>query len=152
MKRPSAAARPAGLHVLTVHQLGWPFGPLDEGDVEYDPGHLPSCTRKEKDLGDGFTAVSWDCDVAFRAAEIGLLYALDIPVTRTGEYLVKPWAAEYWTECGTEYDAGLTVIGFRPASHGHCLACHPEQAPAPLAVNGGEYARRRKARQRRGRR
>lgn len=36
-----------------------------------------------------------------------------------------------------------------PGSHGHCRTCHPEQAPRPLAVNGHEYRRRQRARQRR---
>ena len=37
----------------------------------------------------------------------------------------------------------------RPRRHRHCKACHPGRDRRPLAVDGHEYARRRKARQRR---
>lgn len=36
-----------------------------------------------------------------------------------------------------------------PDSYSHCRACHPEQAPRPLAVDGHEYHRRQLARVRR---
>lgn len=50
-----------------------------------------------------------------------------------------------------KYAATVAMIAHvqQPGSHGHCRVCHPEQAPRPLAVDGHEYARRRKARQRR---
>lgn len=136
-------------HSLIVHAVGWPYGPLDEDDVEYDLQHLPSCTSTEEEAWGGLTVTVWDCAVAWTASEIGLAYALDTPVTKPGTYTVQAWSAEYWTDCGTEYDAGLAVTAARPESHGHCRACHPEQVPKPLAVNGHDYQRRRKARQRR---
>jgi hypothetical protein len=34
-------------------------------------------------------------------------------------------------------------------SYSRCRTCHPEQAPRPLAVDGREYHRRQRARQRR---
>jgi len=40
----------------------------------------------------------------------------------------------------------------RPRKHGHCPTCHPDMDRRPLAVDGHEYNRRRKARQRRKRR
>ena len=36
-----------------------------------------------------------------------------------------------------------------PARHRRCLTCHPERKPKPLAVDGHEYHRRQRARQRR---
>jgi len=44
----------------------------------------------------------------------------------------------------------MAVLEGKP--HGHCTQCHPEQGRRPLTVSGNEYARRRKARQRRQRR
>jgi len=43
-------------------------------------------------------------------------------------------------------------LGHCPRRHGHCPTCHPEQDRRPLAVNGHEYNRRRKARMRKRRR
>jgi hypothetical protein len=40
-------------------------------------------------------------------------------------------------------------LAHRPRKHGHCPTCHPEMDVRPLAVNGHDYHRRRKARQRR---
>lgn len=41
---------------------------------------------------------------------------------------------------------------FFPDRHGRCLRCHPERKPKPLAVDGNEYRRRQRARQKRRRR
>lgn len=40
----------------------------------------------------------------------------------------------------------------RPRGRARCRRCNPHGNPGPLAVNGHEYSRRRKARQRRKRR
>jgi hypothetical protein len=143
--------RPEEAHTVIVHAVGWPDGPDGDYEFEYDVEHAPSCTWTDEEGWEGVTDRVWDCRIPDEIAETGPAYVFDPPITRPGTYTVERWSAEYWTDCGWEYDGGLTVVSARPASHGHCKACHPEQAPATAAVNGHEYARRRKARQRRSR-
>jgi hypothetical protein len=145
-------------HTLIVHSVRLPDGPFDDGDLEYDLEHPPSCKQEERVYIDGLTGEPfWTCDVAQNEGDCGLPFSLrysGTPVTEPGTYRIRAWGNRYYDSYygAYEYDGGVAVIGEAPGRHGHCLTCHPEMDVHPLAINGHDYHRRQMARQKRKRR
>ncbi len=100
-------------HTLVVHATHAPHGPLDEGCLNYDLEHPPSCKQEERDYGYGTTALEWICDVAYCERESGLPFTLrysGTPITEPGTYQIEGWGYKSWTELGYEYDGGVAVM------------------------------------------
>ena len=101
------------VHTLIVHAVQPPDGPWDDGELDYDLEHPPSCKQEEYDYDGQVIAMAWTCDVAHVEQDGGLAYALrysGTPVTEPGTYKIRGWGAKYWTECGDEYDGGVRVV------------------------------------------
>ena len=107
-------------HTLTVHSARLPGGPLDDGDLEYDLEHPPSC--KEETIGEGEHAYAqYACDVAHHERESGLPFTLrysGTPITKPGTYRVQGWGRKtYHHDYGAyEYDGGVGVMDPEEAS------------------------------------
>jgi hypothetical protein len=98
-------------HTLTVHSVRPPDGPLDDGDLEYDLEHPPSCKEEERDWS-GVKILEWACDVADHQGD-GLAFSLrysGTPITKPGTYRIQAWGRKSWTELGYEYDGGVGVM------------------------------------------
>ena len=101
------------LHTLTVHSVTPPDGPFDDGELEYDIEHPPSCKRTEEKTSDGHGVVWWECEVQTQGVDDGLAFSLrysGTPVTEPGTYKIRGWGRTYWTECGDEYDGGVVIV------------------------------------------
>jgi hypothetical protein len=101
-------------HTLTVHSVRLPDGPLDDGDLEYDLEHPPSCKQEERGP-EGHTYSAWTCDVADYAGDCGLPFTLrysGTPITRPGTYRIQGWGRKTWYhEFGAyEYDGGVGLM------------------------------------------
>lgn len=100
------------LHVTSVRSPD-PADQFDDGELEYEIEHLPSCP-KETFGWPGHEWEDWNCDVAQIAAE-GLEFALaysGTPITGTGDYKIRSWGSKtYYYDYGTyEYDQGVGVV------------------------------------------
>lgn len=99
-------------HVLTVHAVTLPDGPFDDGELEYDLEHPPSCRQEETWPG----CLAYACDVGYDEMEGGLAASLrysGTPVTGPGTYRIQGWGRRIrvWDACGGyEYDRGTGVI------------------------------------------
>lgn len=96
-------------HTLIVHSVRLPDGPLDEGDLDYDIEHPPSCTRRE------LVATWLDCPVQTMTEDAGLAFWLrysGTPVTEPGTYKVRAWGTRHYAhEHGAcEYDGGVVIV------------------------------------------
>lgn len=97
-------------HTLTVHSVTPPDGPLDDGYLEYDLEHPPSCKQAEQYGGH---VLEYTCDVAHHETQSGLTYTLrysGTPVTEPGTYRIQGWGNKGWTESGYEYDGGVGLM------------------------------------------
>lgn len=117
MAKPPVSVRPGEWdgdpHVLTVHAVTPPESEWDDGELDYDIEHPASCRREQQAVNGVPVTDYWDCAVGFHL-EDGLAASLaysGTPVTEPGTYQIRAWAREYWTECGTEYDGSITLIG-----------------------------------------
>jgi len=98
-------------HTLTVRSVRLPGGPLDDGGLDYDLEHPPSCRLEQRDYG-GVPVLDWTCDVACMERESGLPSLLrysGTPITEPGTYQIQGWGSKSWTELGYEYDGGVAV-------------------------------------------
>jgi hypothetical protein len=100
-------------HTLIVRSVRLPGGPLDDGELDYDLEHPPSCKQEEHGSG-GHTYTAWTCDVAGHEDE-GLAFSLrysGTPVTEPGTYRIQGWGRKtYYHEYGAyEYDGGVGVM------------------------------------------
>ena len=99
-------------HTLIVHAVHPPHGPLDDGCLDYDLEHPPSC--REETIGEGaHSYTQWACEVAHMEGDSGLPFTLrysGTPITEPGTYQIRSWGYKTWTECGYEYDNGIGVI------------------------------------------
>lgn len=132
-------------HTLTVTSARPPAGPLDEGELEYEIGHPPSCKQEERDYG-GVKALVWTCPVAEIASE-GLPFALrysGTPVTEPGTYRVQSWGRKaYYHEWGNyEYDGGIAVM--EEDADGDCGSL-PDSSRLPTLVSPSGSLRLREA-------
>ncbi len=101
-------------HVLVVTEVTLPDGPLDDGSLEYELQHPPSC--KEEGVGEGeHTYTHYVCDVASQEENCGLAFSLrysGTPITKPGTYRIQGW----WNRSPSgpwgpaEYDAGVGVM------------------------------------------
>jgi hypothetical protein len=104
-------------HTLIVHSVVRPpDGDCDDGELDYDIEHPPSC--KQENYGDAgrFTVMVWTCDVGGHIADGGLEFSLNYsgtPVTEPGTYQIQGWGRKtYCHEYGAdEYDGGVGVVG-----------------------------------------
>jgi hypothetical protein len=100
-------------HTLTVHSVQLPEDQFDDGDLDYEIEHPPSCTRTEERIGPELTYIYWDCDVQHMGVDDGLAFSLrysGTPVTEPGTYRIRAWGTKYATECGDEYDGSVVVM------------------------------------------
>jgi hypothetical protein len=99
-------------HTLIVHSARLPDGPLDNGDLEYDLEHPPSCEKEEVRQGN-HSYIRYTCDVA-RHEDDGLPFSLrysGTPITEPGTYRIQGWGRKiYHFELGYEYAGGVSVI------------------------------------------
>lgn len=100
-------------HTLIVRAVHLPHGPLDDGCLDYDLEHPPSC--KQERSGDGGNSyLYWTCDVAFHEVSSGLASSLrysGTPVTEPGTYRIQVWGRKtYYHGSGYEYDGGVGVM------------------------------------------
>jgi len=96
-------------HILTVRAVHLPHGPLDDGCLDYDLEHPPSCQQEEYHLG----YMRYTCAIADHEGDSGLPFSLrysGTPITEPGTYRIQAWGAKYWTELGYEYDGGVGVM------------------------------------------
>jgi hypothetical protein len=101
-------------HTLTVSSVRLPVADLDDGELEYEITHPPSCKQEERRYGD-VTVMEWVCDVAGNERECGLPFTLrhsGTPVTQPGTYRIQGWGTKTWYhEHGAhEYDGGVAVM------------------------------------------
>jgi hypothetical protein len=107
-------------HTLIVRSATPPDGPFDDGELDYDIEHPPSC--KQEECGDGEHAyLIYTCDVASDAGDVGLEFSLrhsGTPITEPGTYQIQGWGRKvYVPDCGAaEYDGGVGVVGSGGAS------------------------------------
>ena len=90
-----------------------PAGQFDDGELDYDIEHPPSC--KEKQVGEGENSyMEWDCDVAWEELECGLASALrysGTPITKPGTYRIQGWGRKtYYYGAGYEFDGSIGVM------------------------------------------
>jgi hypothetical protein len=99
-------------HVLIVHSVTPPAGHFDDGGLDYDIEHPPSCKEEERQYPG---VLEWTCDVAHHEAECGLAFSLrysGTPVTEPGTYRIQAWGSKsYYHEFGAyEYDGGVALM------------------------------------------
>lgn len=96
-------------HILTVTEVTLPDGPLDDGSMEYEIEHPPTCKEQEFD---GYS--HYVCDVATNIDGAGLPFSLrysGTPITKPGTYRIQAWGSKtYVPWCGYEYDGGIGVM------------------------------------------
>jgi hypothetical protein len=101
-------------HTLVVHSVRLPDGPFDDGEMECDLEHAPSC--KEERWGEGERSyMAWTCDVAWHERESGLASTLrysGTPITEPGTYRIQGWGRKYyvWDYGAYEHDGGVGVM------------------------------------------
>lgn len=100
-------------HTLIVHSVTPPSGQFDDGEMDYEIQHPPSCKEKERGEGE-HSYTEFTCDVAHMEREIGLPSCLrysGTPITKPGTYRIQGWGTKsYNHEYGYEYDAGVIVV------------------------------------------
>lgn len=101
-------------HVLTVTSVTLPVSRWDDGELEYEIEHPPSCKQEELAYG-GVTRLVWTCDVAEQEGDCGLAFSLrysGTPVTKPGTYRIQSWGRKYyvWDAGAYEYDGGVAVM------------------------------------------
>lgn len=109
-------------HSLTVHAVTPPASQFDDGDLDYEIAHPPSCTQEQYGEGDS-ARMAWACDLAWQELDGGLASALHYsgtPITEPGTYQIQSWGRKYyvWEAGAYEYDAGISVIT-APEAEGH---------------------------------
>jgi hypothetical protein len=109
-------------HTLIVHEVTPPDGPFDDGDLDYEIEHPPSCTKTVHTYefacadGESPTVEEWDCDVFTHETEAGLAGTLrcsGTPVTEPGTYQIQSWGRKIsvWDAIGGyEYDGGVGLM------------------------------------------
>ena len=102
-------------HTLTVHSVTPPDGEFDDGELDYEIGHPPSCKQEERGW-EGHTSMVWTCDVAEQAGDVGLPFTLrysGTPITEPGTYQIQSWGRKIpvWDAIdGYEYDGGVGLV------------------------------------------
>ena len=101
-------------HVLTVTSVTLPVGRWDDGELEYEIEHPPSCGEEEHASG-GVTWLEPACELAWHEREGGLAGILrysGTPVTEPGTYRIQSWGRKYyvWDAGAYEYDGGIAVM------------------------------------------
>jgi hypothetical protein len=102
-------------HTLIVHTVTAPLGEFDDGGLDYDIEHPPSCKQEERDYKGGVTRLEYTCDVAGIVDGAGLPFSLrysGTPITEPGTYKIQGWGRKtYYFDCGAyEYDTGVAVM------------------------------------------
>ena len=106
-------------HTLTVHSVTPPDGPLDDGSLDYDLEHPPSCRQEERacwDVASGGAVLQvWTCELAYHERESGLPFSLKYsgtPITEPGTYRIQSWGRKYYVRdaWAYEYDGGVGVM------------------------------------------
>lgn len=101
-------------HTLTVTSVRLPEGPFDDGDLEYEIEHPPTCQQEQRGDGD-HTYPEWACEVAFNESECGLASSLrysGTPITEPGTYQIQSWGRKdyIWDYGAYEYDGGIGMV------------------------------------------
>lgn len=101
-------------HTLIVRAATPPDGLFDDGELDYDLEHPPSCTQEA--CGDGEHSYrAYTCDVATHIAEGGLEFSLrysGTPVTEPGTYRIRDWGRKIYDHYNgaDEYDGAVGVM------------------------------------------
>ena len=101
-------------HTLIVRSATPPAGQFDDGELECDIEHPPSCEQEARGNGE-HSYTTYTCDVAQTAGDVGLPFSLrysGTPVTEPGTYRIQGWGRKtYYHEYGAyEYDGGIGVM------------------------------------------
>lgn len=98
-------------HTLIVQSVTPPAGQFDDGELDYEIQHPPSCKQEESQYPG---VLDYTCDVAYMEREEGLTSSLrysGTPITQPGTYQIQGWGRKsYYPECGYEYDGGVGVM------------------------------------------
>jgi len=97
-----------------VHEVTPPAGEFDDGSLDYDLEHPPSC-QQEADIryGEDSPLLTYTCGVAQAEDEAGLAGALrysGTPVTEPGTYRIQAWSRVIRGFDWTEHDASVGVM------------------------------------------
>lgn len=102
------------VHVLTVLSVTPPLSQFDDGELDYEIAHAPSCQQETVVDAGGHSYRTWTCDIARDEEECGLAFSLrysGTPVTAPDTYRIRHWGRKtYHHEYGWEYDGGTGVI------------------------------------------
>ncbi len=103
-------------HTLVVTSVTPPEGQWDDGEMEYEIEHPPSC--KTRTVGEGeHSYTEWVCDVAFQIDQAGLPWALrysGTPITEPGTYRIQTWGNRHYIydAWAYEYDGSIGVMDY----------------------------------------
>lgn len=96
-------------HTLTVSSVRLPESQFDDGELEYEIEHPPTCNQIDRG---GY--LDYECDIAYCIDNAGLEFSLrysGTPITKPGTYRIQGWGnRSYIPWCGYEYDAGIGVM------------------------------------------
>lgn len=104
------------LHTLIVHEVvRLPDGHFDDGELDYDIEHPPSCAQEDYGQAGRFKVMAWTCDVASHVIEGGLESSLGYsgtPITEPGTYQIQSWGRKAYDSYNgaDEYDGGVGVV------------------------------------------
>jgi len=104
------------LHTLIVHEVvRLPDGHFDDGELDYDIEHPPSCAQEDYGQAGRFKFMAWTCDVASHVIEGGLESSLGYsgtPITEPGTYQIQSWGRKAYDSYNgaDEYDGGVGVV------------------------------------------
>ena len=100
-------------HTITVHEVHLPHGPGDDGCLDYDLEHPPSCQQETHGEGEN-SYLEWTCDVAHDEGDCGLASSLrysGTPITEPGTYRIQAWGRmTYYPGAGCEVACGVGVM------------------------------------------
>ena len=101
-------------HTLTVHSVRLPDGLFDDGELDYDVEHPPSCRQEQYGEGER-SYMEWACEFGWHEREGGLASNLrysGTPVTAPGSYRAASWGRKYyvWDAGAYEYDGGIGLV------------------------------------------
>lgn len=97
-------------HTLIVTEVTLPEGQFDDGTMEYEIEHPPTCKMEDRC---GYFA--YTCDIAFNIDAVGLPFSLrysGTPITEPGTYRIQGWGRKTYVReaWAYEYDGGIGVM------------------------------------------
>lgn len=101
-------------HTLVVHSVTPPEGRFDDGEMDYEIEHPPTCKQEQRGEGE-HSYTEYVCDVAWNIEGCGLEFSLrysGTPITEPGTYRIQSWGSKHyvWDAWAYEYDGGIGVM------------------------------------------